>query len=126
MSSPPGTLVRLDAQAVTSPRDVVETEPPPRRRLDEESAREQRQARRPGPAGAAAAERLRLANELEGLQKALALTRRMLGGEATASSSVEETRPPAISPFVSASRVDGLPRRSPPSASPARVLRLPA
>ena len=99
MSSTPGTMVRLDPRAVAS---------------------------RPGPAGTAAAKRRRLASELEGLQKALALTRRMLDGESDAAPSVEATSAAAVSTFVPARRAGGPPPPRPRRGSPARVLRLPA
>src|SRR5690242_7259951 len=46
--------------------------------LDDECLRHQRDSRRPGQAGSAAAERARLMKEIAGLLNALALTRRLL------------------------------------------------
>ena len=124
MSSNAGRVVRLRARAgALSISDVVDGDERRLRELNDEAARHQRQARRRGRAGTAAANRAHLARELAELMKTLALTERLRDGEAGSSPS-KETRPADVSRFSSPDRTGGRSRARGTRSAPARVLRI--
>ena len=124
MSSNPGRIVRLRARAASSSISGVVDEDERRiRELNDEAARHQGQARRPGRAGTAASNRAHLALELAELMKALALTERIRDGEAGSSSS-RETRPASVTRFSSPDRTGSRSRARGTRSAPARVLRI--